>query len=214
MAFFTGHNIKSLQYSRSPYLSLFAKCLKASYSISEAISVHDPYWPPYRTDKFISRVVQSPSQWFLHLCEQIVIAWIHIGWVRWKFQNLPLPVVQEVRDSSSGEITCIVVKLGFCTTKCRRFLLSPCDCNFFAETQEHCEGPGTTQEMNLSVLQGGQYGTSTKMDAQMVYDSFYWQKLIRKEATILNVSKCCTPVNKAISEISYYYHYFWFYLYI
>ena len=34
------------------------------------------------------------------------------------------------------------------------------------------EGPDTTQEMNLSVLYGGQYETSTNMDVLMVYDAF------------------------------------------
>ena len=36
----------------------------------------------------------------------------------------------------------------------------------------HCEGPGTAQEISLSVLYGGQYGTLTKMDALAVYDAF------------------------------------------
>ena len=35
-----------------------------------------------------------------------------------------------------------------------------------------------------------------------------WQKVINKEATILNVHKCCTSVNKAMSEISNCCHYF------
>ena len=36
--------------------------------------------------------------------------------------------------------------------------------------KNHCEEPGTTQEINISVLEGGQYGSSTKMGALMVYD--------------------------------------------
>ena len=31
---------------------------------------------------------------------------------------------------------------------------------------------GTTQDMNLSVIYSGQYGTSTNMDVLIVYDSF------------------------------------------
>ena len=37
-----------------------------------------------------------------------------------------------------------------------------------------------------------------------------WHKVINKGATILKVHKCCTPVNKAMSEISDCYHYFLF----
>ena len=36
----------------------------------------------------------------------------------------------------------------------------------------HCEGPGTTQELNLSLLWCCQYRTSTKVDALIVYDAF------------------------------------------
>ena len=61
------------------------------------------------TDKFISYVVPGPSQWFFHFDEEIVIAWTHIGWVRWMFQNLPLPAVQEVHDSR-GMTPCFVMK--------------------------------------------------------------------------------------------------------
>ena len=60
-----------------------------------------------RTDNFISCVVPGPSKWFFHFGEEIVIVWTHIGWVRWMFQNLPLPAMQEVRESSSGVTPCI-----------------------------------------------------------------------------------------------------------
>ena len=95
------------EYSISPYLSPFSNVWKASYTISASIFVDVPYWPPYGTDKFISCVIQSSSQWFFSHCEEIVITWTHIGWIRWMFQNLPL---LEVRDSSSGVTACIVMK--------------------------------------------------------------------------------------------------------
>ena len=74
--------------------------------------------------------------------------------------------------------------------------------------KNHCDGPSTTQEINVSVLSGGQYGTSAKMGALMVYDAFQtfgnrWQ--IRGRATILKVHKCCFPVNEVMSEISNHY---------
>ena len=61
-----------IQCSRPPYLSLFAKYLEA---ISASIFVDVPYWPHYSTNKFISCVGPSPSQWFFHFGEEIVIAW-------------------------------------------------------------------------------------------------------------------------------------------
>ena len=101
-----GTTFVYLQYSRPPYFSPFAKCL---YTISASIFVDIPNWPFYSTDKFISWVVSGPSQWFFHFGKEIVIAWTHIGWVRWMFQNLQFPAVQEVRDSS-GVTACIVMK--------------------------------------------------------------------------------------------------------
>ena len=80
------------------------------YTISTSIFVDVPYWPSYSTDKFISCVVQGPSQWFFHFGKEIIIAWTHIGWVQWMFQNLPLPASQEVRDSSSDVTPCIGMK--------------------------------------------------------------------------------------------------------
>ena len=38
--------------------------------------------------------------------------------------------------------------------------------------KNNCEGPGITQEMNLSMLHGGQYRISTNMNALMVYYAF------------------------------------------
>ena len=94
----------------SPNLSLLPNVWKVSYTIRISIFVDVLYWQPYSTDKFISCVVTGPSQWFFHFGEEIIIAWIHIGWERWMFQNLPLPVMQEVRDSSSSVTPCIVMK--------------------------------------------------------------------------------------------------------
>ena len=65
----------------------------------------------YRMDNFISFLGLGPSQWLFHFGEEIVTAWTHIGWVRWMFQNLSLPAVHEVHDSSSSSVThCIVMK--------------------------------------------------------------------------------------------------------
>ena len=98
-----------LQYCR-PLNHLLPNVWRASYTISASIFVDVPYWQPYSTDKFISCVVPVPSQRFFHFGEEIVIAWSHIGWVRWMLQNLPLPAAQEDRDCSSGVTPCIVMK--------------------------------------------------------------------------------------------------------
>ena len=50
--------------------------------------------------------------------------------------------------------------------------MSPSDYDLFAKVKEPLRGTGTTLEMNLSMLQGGQHGTSTKMDVLMVYGAF------------------------------------------
>ena len=56
-------------------------------------------------DKFIFCFVPGPSQWLFHFGEEIVIAWTHIGWVRWMSQNLPWPATQEFRDDSMSGVT-------------------------------------------------------------------------------------------------------------
>ena len=111
MALFTGVQHLCIFNIVAPLIyHLLPNVWKASYTISTSIFVDVPYWPPYSTDKFISYVVPGPSQWFFHFGEEIVIVWTHIEWVRWLFQNLPLPTAQEVRDSSSGVTPCIVMK--------------------------------------------------------------------------------------------------------
>ena len=82
---------------------------KATYTIKASIFVQVSYWPLYSMHKFISCVVPGPLKWFFHFGDEIIIAWTHIGWVRWLFQNLPLPAAHAVRDSSSGVTTCIVM---------------------------------------------------------------------------------------------------------
>ena len=127
---------------------------KASYTISASIFVDVPYWPPYSTDKFISCVVPGPSQWLFHFSEEIVI-------VR----------IQEKTTILGGTET------YHSSWQCKES--HPCCCHgsLFAagngrfwnihrthpiwvhaitisspKWKNHCEGPGTAQEMNLSVL--------------------------------------------------------------
>ena len=104
-----GTALMYLHYNLLPYLSPLPNICKASYTIGASIFVYVPYWLPYSSDKFFSCIVPHLSQWFLHFGEEIIIAWTHIGCVRWVFQKLQLPVAQEVRDNS-GMTPCIVMK--------------------------------------------------------------------------------------------------------
>ena len=99
-----------LQYNRPLIYHPLPNVWKVSYTISASIFIDVSYWSPYSTDKFISYVVAGPSQWSFHFGEENLIAWTHIGWILWMFQNLPLPAAKEVRNSSSGVGPCIVMK--------------------------------------------------------------------------------------------------------
>ena len=128
------------------------------------------------------------------------------------FSESSLPAAQQVHDSC-GVTPCIFMNDAVLYHQVWSFspefmrLRSP-----HQSEKNHCEGPGTTQEMNLPVLQGGQYGTPTKMDALMVYDAFqtFGKRWWIREIAILKVHKYCTPVNKAMSEIMTCCHYFLF----
>ena len=138
-----------LQYSRPLIYYLLQNLWKTSYTSCASIFADVLYWSPYSTDKFISYVVPGPSHWFFHFGEEILITWTQIGWVHWMIHNLLLPAALEAHESS-GVTPCMLWRMmEFCTTNCRRFLLSPCNYDLFTEVKE---GPDTTQEMNLSMV--------------------------------------------------------------
>ena len=210
MALFTGvqYNIY-FNVDAALIYHLLPNVWKASYIISASIFVNVPYRPPYSTDKFISCVLPGLSQWFFHFEGEIAIAWTHIEWARWMFHKLPLPAAQEVRDSS-GATTCTVMKNdGFFTTKYRRFLLRPCDYDLFTKVKEPLRWTrdNTRDELiraiERSILDINKDGRAD--DIRRLPN--IWQNVINKGVTILKVHKCCTPVNKAMSEISNCWHY-------
>ena len=43
------------------------------FQVISSIFVDVQYWSPYSTDKFISCVLSGSSQWFFHICKEIVI---------------------------------------------------------------------------------------------------------------------------------------------
>ena len=142
-----------IQYSCPPYL--LSNVWKASYSISASIFVRCSIWLLYSTDKFISCVVPSPSQWFFHSGKEITIAWTHIGWLRWMFQNLPLPAVQEVHDYSSSSVTPYITTKNDESSLLRSIIVFSWVHTITISSSQwknHCEGSSTTQGMNLSML--------------------------------------------------------------
>ena len=167
-----GTTFMCFQYSRPPYLKL-PNVWKAPYTIIASIFVDVPYWPLYSWDKFISCVVPGPSQWFFLFGEEIVIARIH--WV--STEDVPeSPIAGGSRDlwqqQRCDSLHCHEEWWGSVTPSVVVFSWVHAITISSPKWKNHCESPGTTQEMNLSVLRGGQYGTSTKMDALMVYDTW------------------------------------------
>ena len=99
----------------------------------------------------------------------------------------------------------------FCATKCRRYIVSPCNYDFFAKVKEPLRGTryNTRDEIihdiGRSIRNINKDGRAEDGVRRLPN---IWQKMINKGATILKVHKCCTPVNKAMSEISNCCHYF------
>ena len=94
--------------------------------------------------------------------------------------------------------------MGFCITKCRRFLVSPCDCDLFAKVKEPLRRTryNTRDELIRAVRQSIQnINKDGRADGVRRLPNI-WQNMINKGATILKVHKCCTAVNKAMLEIS------------
>ena len=89
------------------------------------------------------------------------------------FQNLPLPVPQEVHDSS-GVTPCIVMKNdGVLYQQVLSFFLEFMQFNLFAKVNEPLlRGTQYNTRDELIMLKEGQYRTSRNMDVLMVYDAF------------------------------------------
>ena len=141
---------------------------KASYNMSASIFVDVPYGPLSSMDKFTSCVAPGPSQWFCSFGKEVIIAWTHMDvqespiasgtWGSWLQQCDSLHFHEEWWGSvpPSAVIFSWVNVIMISSRKWKK----------------HCKGPSTTEEVNLSMLQGSQYRTSTKMDLLMVYNYF------------------------------------------
>ena len=147
-----GTTFMCLQYSRPLIYHLLPNVCNASYTISASIFVDVPYWPPYSTDKFISCLVPGPSQCFFRFGEEIVISCTHVERVLRIFQ---ISQCQRRNRSVTAAVWLSALSwrmMGFCTTKCRRFLLVYAVTISSPRWKKYCRGPGTKQEINLSLL--------------------------------------------------------------
>ena len=101
--------------------------------------------------------------------------------------------------------------MGFCATKCRRFLLSTCNYDLFAKVKEPLRGPRyNTRDKLIRAIERSVRNINKDGRADGVRRlPNIWQKVIRDGIIlVLKVHKCCTPVDKAKSEISNCCHYF------
>ena len=126
---------------------------------------------------------------------------------QWMFQDFPLPAPQDILDSS-GTTPCIVMNNdGVLYHKMSSF--SP----------ESMRLQSLHQSERTTVRDTVQHKTWTclcyiwNINKDGLADSVrrlpnIWQKVINKGDAVLKVHKCCTPVNKAKSEISNCCHYF------
>ena len=112
MALFTVY----LQYSRPPliyhFCQMFGMRPKPSARLSPLI---------FRIDHPLARISQSLVLNRVLLSGSFTL--VNRSWVRWMFQNLPLTATQEVHDSRMRLLALLWRMMGFCTTKCRRFLM-------------------------------------------------------------------------------------------
>ena len=159
-----------LQYSHPPSPS--AKCLQASYSISESIFVDVPYRLPCGMDKLIPSVVPGPSQWFFYFGKEIIITCTQV-------KTTTLGGTEPHHSSWHARSHTAAV-----TDNLRRWQweilehppyspdMSPCDYDFFVKVKEPLLGTRYNTRDELSVLYDSQYTSSTKMDALMMYNTF------------------------------------------
>ena len=173
----------------------------------------------FRTDRPIAWVSSSlvfyrvPRCGSFALVKEFVIAWTHIGWVRQIFQNLPFPAAQAFRDSSSG-VTPFIVKKNYGVLYYQALLFSPESMWFhlFTKVKEPLwEARYSTRDepiraIGRPILNINKDGPA---DGAWRFPNI-WQKVVNKRTPALKVHKSCTPVNKAMSEISNNCHFFLF----
>ena len=159
-----GKTFVCLKYTCHIIYHLLPNVWKALYTISPSIFVDVPCWTPNSTDNFVSCVVPVLSLWRRDR-NHILVEYSGCSRIshcqRRKIAIIAAAVwLLALSWRTVGAYFVVFFWVHAIT------ISSP-------KWKNYCERSGTTQEMNLSVLYGGQYGTWRKMDALMVYDSFH-----------------------------------------
>ena len=161
-----GTTFMYLQYSRPLIYHFLPNIWKASYTISGWIFVEVPYWR-----------ISSP----------LVLYWVPRGvsfTLANRLQSHGLRTTLGGTEPHHSSWQCKESHRCCChrplaslemgdsgtSTVLTRYVIRPTISS--PNWKNHCEGPDTAQEMNLFMLWGGQYGTSTKMDTLMVCGAF------------------------------------------
>ena len=162
----------------APPLSLLSNVGKASYTMRASIFVDVPYWPFYSTDKFFSCVV-SGSFTLVKISQShgLVLgeygACFRVSHCQRRKRSVTAAAVWLLALSSG--------MMGFCTSKCRHFLLSSCDYDLFAKVKEPLRGTryNKRDEVTRAVGRSIRNNKDGRADGVRRFPNF-WQKVINK----------------------------------
>ena len=164
MLSFNSTTFMYLLYSHPLIYHLLTNVWKASYTITASIFVDVPYWSPCSTDKFISCVVPDPPHWFFHFGDEIVLSWNQekrttLGGTEPHHSSGKCK--ESHRCYFQGPLTPLAV--GDSWNIHRSHLIWAHETTVSSSKwKNHSKLSDTTQEINLSMLEGGQYGTQQK----------------------------------------------------
>ena len=121
----------------------------------------------------ISSYVPGPSQWFFHFGEDIVIASTQEK-TRTPCAQNPIILHDNVRSHIAAAVTDLLRRWQWETLEHPPYSpdSSPCDYDLFSKVKEPLRGTWNNTRYELIRAIGRSYGTTTKMDALMVYDAF------------------------------------------
>ena len=152
------------------YMSIWYKKFKKFSKLMASIFVDVLYWPFYSTDKFLSCVVLSPSQWFFHFGEEIVIAWTHIAGEYGACSRISH--CQQHKRSMTAAVWLLALSwrmMVFSTTKCHFPPPSPCNYELFPKVKEPLRGTWYNTWEKLICVIGLSIHNINKL---MVYSTF------------------------------------------
>ena len=111
----------------------------------------------------------------------------------WMFQNLPLPEARRKRSVTAAvwHLALSWRMMGFCTTKCCHFLLSPCEYELFAKVKEPLRGTwyNTRHELIRAILWSIRNINKYGRDDCVRRLPNIWQKIINKRDHVRNFGR-------------------------